>query len=169
MADPLLALLRAIHIIGAVFWAGGTFLLGMYHDYVLDPGAPERTLERLAEYDTMSKKVGGSGIVSVLAGLILYWFVSGGLTPGWIMSSYGATITVGAVAGIASFAVAVPLIGLTNDRAVELFEEVQGQDELTDDQAETVERLRTRLKTGERWHGVLLAIAVLAMATAQYV
>lgn len=163
-----MVLLRAIHIIGAVFWAGGTFLLGMYHDYVLDPGDPERTIQRLAAYDTMSKKVGGSGIVSVIAGLILYWFVSGGLNPSWILSTYGAVITVGAAAGIASFAVAIPMIGLTNDRAVELFDEVRHQDELTDDQAETVTRLRARLKKGERWHGLFLAIAVLAMATAQY-
>lgn len=168
MADILMVTLRAIHIVGAVFWAGGTFLLGIYHDYVLDPGDPERTLERLADYDTMSKKVGMSGIVSVLAGLVLYWIVSGELDPNWISTPYGSVLTIGALAGIASFAVAIPLIGLTNNRAVELFEEVKDGDELTDEQAATVRRLRARLKRGERWHGVFLAVAVVAMAIAQY-
>lgn len=168
MADLLFALLRAVHVLGAVVWAGGTFVLASFHEYVLDPGDPERTIQRMAGYDDMSTMVGASGIVAVAAGLILYWLVSDGLDPTWVTSGYGATITVGAVAGLAAIAVAVPMVGLTNDRAAELHEEVQAADELTDDHVETMATLRARLRRGERLTALLLAIAVLAMAIAQY-
>lgn len=168
MVDLLIVVLRAIHVLGAVFWAGGTFLLAAYHEYVLDPGDSERTLERMARYDDMSTMVGASGVVAVLAGLALYWIVSGGLHPSWITSAYGLTITVGAAAGLASMGVAVPMIGLTNNRAGELYEEVRDDEGLSPEQAATVEQLRTRLKRGERLVAALLAVAVLSMATAQY-
>lgn len=168
MTDPLLAGLRAIHVLGTVFWAGGTFLLAGYHEYVVDPGPPERTLQRLAEYDDMSNMVGASGIVGVIAGAVLYWFVSGGLAMSWITSPYGLTITVGAVAAIAAIVVAFPLVAQPNERSKALYEEFQESGELTAAQAETVETLYWRVRTGERWMSVLLAIAVLAMASAQY-
>lgn len=168
MTDLLMILLRAVHITGTVFWVGGTVLVAGYHEYVIDPGEPKRTLERMAAYDEMSTMIGLSGIVGILAGLALYWIVSGGLTIAWITSTYGLTITVGGVAALLAVAVAIPFIGFTNNRSVELYETVKDADQLTDEQAAEVSRLRSRLETGERAAAVLMVIAVLAMATAQY-
>lgn len=169
MADPLLAVLRAIHVLGAVIWAGGTIVLAAFHEYVIDPGDPERTIQRMAEYDRMSNMVGASGIVGILAGLWLYWIVSGGLNPNWVTSRYGLTITIGAVAALAGFAVAVPMVAMTNERAKELYDELQAGRALSEDDAATIENLYNRLRKGERWMSVLLMIAVLAMGIAQYV
>lgn len=169
MTDLLLVILRAVHVVGAVFWAGGTFLLAGFHEYVLDPGDPERTIERMAEYDRMSTVVGASGMLAVLAGLALYWIVSGGLAWSWITSTYGLTITVGALAGLASVVVAFPTVARTNDRATELYETVRERNELTDEQAATVEQLHDRLRTGERLVALLLLVAVTAMGVAQYI
>lgn len=168
MADLLLAALRGIHVLGTVFWAGGTFLLAGYHEYVVDPGEPERTLERLAAYDDMSTMVGASGIVGVIAGLLLYWFVSGGLAMSWITSTYGLSITVGGVAALAAIAVAFPTVAMSNERSKELYAEFEESGELTAEQAETVETLYRRIRMGERWMSVLIGVAVLAMAVAQY-
>lgn len=169
MPDLLLAVLRAVHILGAVTWAGGSFVLAAFHEYVIDPGDPERTIQRMAEYDRMSTMVGASGIVGIIAGLVLYWIVSDGINPGWVTSPYGLTITVGAVAGLAAVAVAFPMVAQTNERSKELYAELQDGRELTEDDAETIEALYDRLRRGERWMSVLLIIAVLAMAIAQYV
>lgn len=169
MADPLLAVLRAVHVVGAVIWTGGTIVLAAFHEYVIDPGDPERTIQRLAEYDRMSTMVGASGIVGILAGLWLYWIVSDGLNPSWMTSPYGLTITIGAVAALAGFAVAVPTVAMTNERSKELYNELQGGRDLTEDDAATIEHLYHRLRRGERWMSVLLLIAVVAMGVAQYV
>lgn len=168
LADPLLAILRAIHVLGAVIWAGGTIVLAAFHEYVIDPGEPERTIQRMAEYDRMSSMVGASGIVGILAGLVLYWIVSDGLNPSWITSPYGLTITIGAIAAFVGFAVAVPLVAMTNERSKELSDELKDR-ELTEEDAVTIEELYERLRTGERWMSLFLAIAVLAMGIAQYV
>lgn len=168
MADPFLAVLRAFHILGAVIWAGGTIVSAAFHEYVIDPGAPERTIQRMAEYDQMSTMVGASGIIGILAGLGLYWIVSDGLNPSWVTSTYGLTITIGAVAALAGFVVAVPMVAMTNERSKELHDELQGR-ELTEEDAATIEELYNRLRKGERWMSVLLTVAVLAMGIAQYV
>lgn len=163
-----MAVLRAIHVLGTAVWVGGTLVVAGYHEYVLDPGDPKRTLRRMAEYDDMSTTIGLSGIIGVLAGFVMYWIVSGGLDMSWITSTYGLTITVGAVAALVAMAVAVPYVGLTNNRSVELYEEVQDAGDLTADQVAEVDRLRSRLRTGERVAGAFMVLALVAMASAQY-
>lgn len=169
MTDLAMVGLRAIHIVGTVFWVGGTLLVAGYHEYVLDPGEPKRTLRRLAAYDDMSTTIGLGGIVGVLAGIVMYWLVSDGLSMAWITSTYGLTITVGALSGLAAIAIAIPFVGLTNNRSVELYESVEDAGQLTEGQAAEVRRLQSRLHTGERAAAVFMVVAVLAMAVAQYI
>lgn len=163
-----MTILRAVHILGAVFWAGASFLFAGYHEYIVDPGDAERTLSRMAAYGGMSNMVGASGITSAVAGVILYWFVSDGLSMGWITSSYGLAITIGGVSAIAAIVVAVPTVASANDRAAELYEEFEETGDLTDSQAEEVETLYEKVGFGERWMSVLIGIAVVLMAIAQY-
>ena len=174
MTDVYIVALRAIHITTAVFWAGGTFLFAWFHETVLDPGDDDRTLRRMADYDGMSTYVGVAGIVAVLTGIVLYWEVSGGLTPEWVGSTYGTTITVGGVVGLAALVVGIVMVGLTNNKAVTLYEEVNGgegterSEGMTNEQVEELHTLHGRLRRGERGVATLQVLAVLAMATAQY-
>lgn len=168
MTDPLLVALRAIHIIGAVFWAGSSWLFAGYHEYIVDPGDAERTLSRMAAYGEMSDMVGYSGVTSVVAGVILYWIVSGGLQTSWVLSPYGLAITIGGLSAIAAIGVAVPTVASANDRAAELYEEFEDTGQLSDEQAAEVHELYERVGFGERRMSVLIGIAVLAMAVAQY-
>jgi hypothetical protein len=108
------------------------------------------------------------GRVAVLAGLARYWIGSSGLARSWITASDGLTITVGALAGLASVVVALPTVAPTTDRATELYESARGQELLTADQAATVEQFHGRLRAGERWVALLLLVADTAMAVAQY-
>lgn len=169
MTDVYLIFLRAVHIALAVFWAGGSFVMAGFHGFVIDAGDDERTLRRLAEYAGVSQVIGVSGLFSVIAGLLLYWSVSGGLSSGWVQSPYGLTITVGAVAGILAFVAGAVLVGLTNNNVEALAERVEPGSELTDEQATLVVQYRSRILLGERTVAALLLVAVLAMATAQYV
>lgn len=166
MTDPYLVTLRAIHVLAAVFWAGGTFVLAWHHEFVINPGTPRETLARMASYDDMSKRIGFAGLLAALSGILLYWEVSLGLDDAWLASTYGTVITLGAAAGILSFLVAIPMVGMANNRAAALDDEAG--EELTDEQRAEVDRLYARQHKGERWIAVLLGIAVLAMATAQY-
>lgn len=169
MSDAYLVVVRAIHITTAVFWAGGSFVLAGFHGFVLDPGDEERTLQRLADYAGVSQVIGIAGVISVIAGLLLYWEVSGGLNTGWIGSPYGLTITIGAVAGILAFVAGAGLVGLTNNKVEAMAHAVERANELTDEQAAALERYHSRILFGERLVSALLVAALLAMATAQYV
>lgn len=169
MTDGYLVLLRAIHVAGAVFWAGGSFVMAGFHEFVLHPGDDGRTLHRLADYAGVSEKIGIVGMVSVAAGLLLYWEVSGGLRLGWVRSPYGLTITVGAVAGLLAFGVGAGLVGMTNNKIEAMAADVGREDGLSDEQSTALEGYRDRILLGERLVATLLFVAVLAMATAQYV
>lgn len=169
MADVFLVVLRAVHITTAVIWAGGTFVMAGFHEFVLDAGDEERTLRRLAGYAGVSQVIGIAGVVAVLTGLVMYWTVSGGLQLGWIGSPYGLTITVGAVAGLFAFTAGAGLVGLTNNKVEAMATDVASGGGLTDDQSAVLGTYRHRIRRGERLVAVLLLVAVLAMATAQYV
>lgn len=169
MTDLYLASLRAIHIATAVFWAGGTFVMAGFHEFVVHPDGERRTLERMAGYAGVSQMIGVSGMVSVVAGSILYWEVSAGLDMDWIGHSYGTTITIGAVAGILALVVGIVLVGLTNNRVESMDESIPESGDLSADEAETLESYRKRILVGERLIALLLLVAILAMATAQYV
>lgn len=169
MTDLYLASLRAIHVAAAVFWAGGTFVMAGFHEFIVDPGDDRRTLERMAGYAGVSQMIGVSGIVSVIAGSILYWEVSAGLDMDWIGHSYGTTITVGAIAGLLAIGVGIVLVGLTNNRVESMDESVDDDAHLSTEQSESLEAYRNRILLGERLVSILLLVAVLAMATAQYV
>lgn len=170
VTDVYMVSLRAIHLATAVFWAGGTFLLAWFHGFVLGSGDTERTLGRMVDYANMSRFVGVSGMLAAITGLLMYWQVSGGLDSGWLESTYGSTITVGAVSGIVALVVGIVLVGFTNGRVETLYEDVQNEDGngMTPEQTETLQSLRVRLRRGERWVAILLVVTVLAMATAQY-
>lgn len=169
MADAYLIVLRAINVAAAVFWAGWTFLLAGFHEFAVPPGDDDRTLRRMAGYAGVSQVLGVSGLLAVVAGLLLYWEVSAGVSPGWVRSPYGLTITDGAVAGIVAVIVGAGLVGLTNERMEGMAEDVSPGDDLTDEQSASLEASRNRIRLGERVVAVLLLVAVLTMATAQCV
>lgn len=153
---------------GTVFWAGGSFLFAGYHEYIVDPGDAERTLSRMAAYGEMSDMVGYSGVTGVAAGVALYWFVSNGLSMAWILSPYGRAITIGELSAIAAIGLSIPTVASANDRSAALYETYQEAGELTDAQAAEVEELYERVEFGERRMSVLIGLAVILMAVAQY-
>lgn len=169
MTDLYLASLRAIHVAAAVFWAGGTFVMAGFHEFIVDPDGERQTLERMAGYAGVSQMLGASGLISVIAGSILYWEVSAGLDMDWIGYSYGTMITAGAIAGILALVVGIVFVGLTNNRVESMDESISESDDLSPEQAEKLETYRNRIRLGERLVAILLLVAVLAMATAQYV
>jgi hypothetical protein len=172
-ADVTMIVLRVIHITAGVAWAGSVFLFVVFVQpsaaAIGSAGAPfiaellgrRRLVDRLLLF----------GAITIAGGAVLYWRAwdaAGGLGD-WIGSRFGAVLTVGAAAAVAAF-----LIGLLGTRPsvqqlLALGRQIAGVDGPPAPQlAAEVQRLQARLKVLARISLGLIAISVIAMATARY-
>jgi uncharacterized membrane protein len=162
--------LRVLHILTGVFWAGTSFFVVL----LLQPFAErngsegERFLGRLFTEGNLTRAFAISGGLTIVLGLGLLAIVSGGFSPGWFASHFGGSITLGAIAAIAA-AVLGGISGRTGEQLVALAGSIEtGGDPPTPEQLAQIDALRGKLKTFSRTSAVLLLIAVLAMSAARY-
>ena len=93
---PMLIALRLTHIVFGVFWAG----TAMFNAIFLIPavralgpaGAP--VMQQIGEKQNLSAYFLGSGVLTVLSGLGLYWYDSKGFTGEFMRSRGGMTTSV---------------------------------------------------------------------------
>jgi len=106
-------LLRILHIGAGAYWVGSTLLLTM----VITPALKETEAsgQKFVDFLIKKKRFGtesaGAGGMAGVAGLLLYWRDSGGLTSAWMQSSVGIGFGVGAVLGLIAF-----IFGVLTDR-----------------------------------------------------
>jgi len=111
--DYYVLFLRFLHIGSGVFWVGSTLVLATTVTPALK-GAGE-TGQKFVDYLVKHKKFGtnsaGAGAMAGIAGLLLYWHDSQGLTSLWMRSSTGIGFGIGAIFGLIAF-----IFGILTDR-----------------------------------------------------
>jgi uncharacterized membrane protein len=166
--DFYLMLLRIVHIIGGVFWAGSAFMLVQFVAPAVTLAGPEggKFMQRLVLGTRLSVVTGTAAGLTVLTGLLLYWRASGGLRGEWISTGTGVMFTIGGLAGlIALFTGAAT--SANSRKLAELGQGLQGPP--SPEQAAEIARLQNRLSNLGAATAILLLAALIAMATAQYV
>jgi hypothetical protein len=162
---------RLIHIVLGVFWAGTIFFVVIFLEPSVRAAGPDgaRVMQGLQQRHYMNVMPIVAGL-TILSGLALYWWLSGGLEVGWITSNTGMSLTIGGVAAILAFIVG--LVGMRRAAlkagrlGMELQQSTEGpaRDAL---QAE-MQALRVRARRSAHWVAALLIIAVVAMAVGRY-
>ena len=114
--------LRFLHIGAGVFWVGSTLVLAATISPALK-GAGE-TGQKFVDYLIKHKKFGtnsaGAGAMAGIAGLLLYWHDSHGLTSLWMRSSTGIGFGIGAIFGLIAF-----IFGILTDRKLKTMAELR--------------------------------------------
>jgi uncharacterized membrane protein len=169
--DWYVIILRLIHIAAGIFWVGAAFVFFLF----IQPSARELGPDgqRFMGHLGTRKKLPGimliSAIVTVLAGVLLYIRVSDGFSADWITSGPGIGFTVGGVAAIITVTLGLILTKPAADRMAALGQEIAAAGgPPSSEQASEMQRLQARLVLLGRVSMVLLAIAVVTMATARY-
>jgi hypothetical protein len=110
-----------------------------------------------------------TSLLTVLAGGALYWIISGGLTLAWVATGPGLGFTIGSVAALAAFFLGALGIGPTAGQIGALGGEIAASGQgPTPQQIDRMQGLEKKLSSLENTEFVLLAIALVTMATARY-
>lgn len=117
--DIVYVVLRVLHIFAGIFWAGATAAFVYFVAPAAAQTAPEgdKFMMNLTDKQRLPIWLSAAAGTNVLAGIILFWRDSGGLSASWFNSAVAISFTIGALAGLSAFIVGV---GLTRPRTVRI-------------------------------------------------
>ena len=166
--DVFVVVLRVIHIVAGVLWAGAAFFNVLLLEPAINTSGAEGqktmgALQRLGMVMILTV----AGALTILSGLLLYGRDSAGFQMSWIASPQGIVFTIGALAGIIGGALGGSMTGGGARRLGELGAAVaQAGGKPTAEQAAQMTALQQRIHLGGQLNAALLLIAVMAMAIA---
>ena len=171
MDDPLLLLLRLLHIGSGVFWVGAAFAFFLFVQpsaKALGPEGEGAFMADLTQVRRFPTVILAATALTVGAGLFLYLRNAGGMEL-WLGSATGVGFTIGAAAALVSFALGpmaiLPAVTKLNAIGGTLRAERRPP---TPEEGARISDLQARLRTVGKIDLVFLAIAVVFMATSRY-
>jgi hypothetical protein len=167
--NVLILVLRIIHIGSGVFWAGSAMLAASFIEPTVRKSGPDgaKFMQALARAG-YARAMFGAGILTVLAGLSLYWIASGGLRLAWITTPQGLTLGLGGLTAITALGVGYFVQFRTIGRLQALGGQVQAAGGApTPEQGAEMAAAAATLRSAGVWNAGLLGFTVLCMAAAQ--
>ena len=166
--DFYVLLLRIVHIVGGAFWAGSAFLLTGYVAPAAGQAGPAgaKFMQSLVLGTRYVVAISAAAGLTVLTGLLLYWRASGHLSGEWMSTGTGVMFTIGGLAGISALVAGI-LTGSASRKLAEFGASLEGPP--TPEQGAEIAQLQNRLANLGAISSVLLVVALIAMASAQYV
>ena len=173
MSGGVLLLLRLVHIVVGVFWVGAVAFIAFFLLPTIQSvgAAGEGVMQQLTQIRRMPGWLTAAAVLTMLAGLLLYWHDSAGFgSVQWMRSGPGITFGLGAVLAIAGTVFHAAVIGpvVRELGAIMARAHAAGGPPSVSDLA-TVQRLQARMASGARTWAVLLLLAAAAMSVARYV
>jgi uncharacterized membrane protein len=169
--DTYMVVLRIVHILAGVFWVGAgltTLLFIQPTAREVGPAAGPFMMHLAGKKRLVDFVLSAAGL-TVLAGLLMYWRVSGGLDGDWIGSAPGITLTIGALCAIAAFVLGLTIVRPTLMANLAIGRAVAASGgPPTPEQTEQLQALQRRGVAVGKAIVPLLVVAVIAMAAARY-
>jgi hypothetical protein len=167
----LIVLLRLIHIVAGAFWAGAAVAYFLYFEPSAKGLGPARSqfMQDLIGKHRYPVFMNASSMLCILAGLVLYWFSSGGLNLAWITSGPGLGFTLGSLAALAAFGIGFAAIRPRAERMGEVGAAIAAAGgPPTPQQGAELGRLEAEMHAYERWDVALLVLSLALMAVSRY-
>jgi len=169
--DTYMVVLRIVHILAGVFWVGAaltTFLFLQPTAREVGPAAGPFMAHLAGKKKLVDWVLRAAGL-TVLAGLLMYWRVTGGLKWDRITSAHGISLTIGALCAIAAFSLGLSVVRPTIMSTLAIGREVAASGGTpTPEQSAKLQALQKRGKDIGQIIVPLLIVAVAAMASARY-
>lgn len=163
--DLYLALLRLLHVGAGVLWAGAIFFMAFFLMPTVRALGPDggKFVQSMGQVTKLSRVLPGSALTTILAGALLYWEVSGGFNPRWLVTPAGITLSVGAIAAILAFFGPASALARGQKRTIALMKDLNTR---APNEAEARELKALQAKVPGRYRQLvtLMLLAVLCMA-----
>ena len=162
----LIWLLRIIHIVGGVFWVGGTLTMTFFIGPTIGATAEagQKFVGHLMNNLKFSNRMSAAAGLTVLAGIILYG-LDARAGAAWVRSGMGIGLSIGAGFAIIGFIFGI-LIGRTTMAMAKLGAQFQGKP--TNEQMSQIQALRQQQAMYSNISATALILAVIFMAVARY-
>jgi hypothetical protein len=162
-------ILRFIHILAGVFWAGTAFLMAGFVVPTMRATGREGGLfvQHLMRERRLHAALGIAMVLTVLSGIAMYARLAAATHGAWARTGPGIAYGVGAVAAIVGGIVGAIFGGSAGRRMAAIGASIGATGPSAEQQAE-MGRLQARIRNGTRLAAGCLAIAAGAMAVARY-
>ena len=124
-------------------------------------------MKRFLDHPWFSTYITAVELLTVITGFVLFWNASGGLEGVWLTSPTGLAFTVGAVAAVIALGISFPIC-LTLSKLYYLGDDSDPGPGDGQAQAPSFEEYHNRLALLGSLYATLLTLAVVGMASAQY-
>ncbi len=167
----LVIVLRALHIVGGVFWAGATIML---YGFVLPSVAATRPdsnrfVQYFANSSGYTRWVTIASIAALVGGLALFAPVTGSLDRDVMRSARGIALSLGALLGIGAFVEGQMILAPTGRRIGAIGRDIAAAGGTpTPAQAQELISLQAKLTRAGNRGAWMLGITVVLMAVARY-
>jgi hypothetical protein len=172
MSSSIILILRLIHVVLGVAWAGAVFfvaLMLMPMLKALGPGSGP-VMQQLAGKQKMPIYLMLLAILTVLSGGTLLWNNSHVMGSAWMHTGPGRTFSMGGGLAIVALIVGAAVNSPAGKRLATLAGEIAaGGGRPSPEQAAEIARLQARLNTATNVAAVLILLATTAMAVARYI
>lgn len=163
----LVIVLRLIHILGGVFWVGGSIILTFFISPTVaaTADAGQKFMAHLVNQSKITLRITIAAILTVLAGAGLYWIDSGGLTTGWATSAAGWGFGIGGILALVGLVFGM-LVGKNVSLLGGMASKIQGKP--TSEQMAQIQAAQKQLSFVAPASTIALVLALACMATARY-
>ena len=169
--SALMIVLRVIHILSGVFWAGTAMCIAWFilpAQSALGQAGGAFMRELMFRKNLRPFLFGSMGL-TILSGLAMYAHLSMITQGAWAKSWPGTVISIGAAAAIIAGGIGGGVVGRAGMKMMKLGEAIQASGgPPTDEQQREMQALQARTVSAFRIIAILLVIAVAAMASARY-
>ena len=163
-------LLRILHIVAGVYWAGAVFFFVTFLEPSLRDTGPDggKVMGAMIRRGYMTA-MPIMALITILSGIDLMRRVSGNFAGEWFATRPGMTLSTGAVAAVLALLIGVVVMRPTAVRIGALAAEAQGLDgPARESRMAEAGALRDRARVVGRGVALLLVVSVVAMAAARY-
>jgi uncharacterized membrane protein len=162
-----LLVLRILHIGAGVLWVGSVLVLTSAINPALKEteASGQKFIDFLIKNKHFGTQTARAGGLAGLAGLLLFWHDSQGLTSAWMQSSTGIGFIIGALLGLTGF-----IFGILTDRKLRAMVQLREQLENapSDEKTSQLQVLGKQQTTYLNICAVTLTLSVWVMAVARY-
>lgn len=165
--NVLTLLLRLIHILSGVLWAGSAMFLLFFLGPAVQASGPDggKVMQTLLTRTRIITALTAAAVLTAASGIWLYVRSSGGFHPAWMSTGTGITLTIGAIFGLLAFGHAASVISPTNIQMASLAREIQaGGGPPSEEQMARLQGLQAKLARNSPILTTLLILAVIFMS-----